>query len=54
MGLGVKIAMTRKGDYQKVINYIAAWLPDCGCTELKSKADARAEARRTAREQGYV
>lgn len=52
-GLGSKISRTKKGDYQRVIDYIEAWEPKCGCGELKEKADRRAESRRRAKEQGY-
>lgn len=53
-GLGSKIARTRKGDFQRVIDYIEAWVPSCGCAELRRKADEKAEARRRAREEGYL
>lgn len=52
-GLGSKIARTRKGDFQRCIDYIEAWIPSCGCAELRNKADKRAEARRKAKELGY-
>ena len=52
-GLGSKIARTKKGDYQRVIDYIEAWIPKCGCAELKLEADKRAESRRKAKEMGY-
>lgn len=52
-GLGSKIARTRKGDFQRCIDYIESWIPSCGCAELRNKADKRAEARRKARELGY-
>lgn len=52
-GLGSKISRTKKGDYQRVVDYIEAWEPKCGCGELKEKADRRAESRRRAKEQGY-
>lgn len=52
-GLGSKISRTKKGDYQRVIDYIEAWIPECGCAELKIEADTRAEARRKAKEAGY-
>lgn len=53
-GLGSKIARTRKGDFQRCINYIEAWIPSCGCAELRAKADANAKARIKARELGYT
>lgn len=52
-GLGSKISRTRKGDFQRVIDYIEAWIPSCGCAELRAKADRNAEARKQAKEQGY-
>lgn len=42
-----------KGDYQRVIDYIEAWIPKCGCAELKLEADKRAESRRKAKGMGY-
>ena len=48
-----KIARTRKGDYQRCIDYIEAWIPSCGCAELRSKADAYAKARLEAKKLGY-
>lgn len=52
-GLGSKIARTRKGDYQRCIDYIEAWIPSCGCAELRVKADAYAKARLEAKKLGY-
>lgn len=52
-GLGSKIARTKKCDYQRCVDYIEAWIPSCGCAELRAKADANAEARRKAKELGY-
>lgn len=52
-GMGSKIARTKKGDYQRCIDYIEAWIPSCGCSELRRKADSHAEARRIAIELGY-
>ena len=53
-GLGSKIARTRKGDFQRCIDYIEAWTPSCGCAELRAKADANAKARLEARKLGYT
>ena len=53
-GLGSKIARTRKGDYQRCLDYIEAWIPGCGCAELRARADRNAEARRKAKELGYT
>ena len=52
-GLGSKISRTRKGDFQRCIDYIEAWIPSCGCAKLRAKADRNAEVRRKARELGY-
>ena len=53
-GLGSKIARTKKGDYQRCIDYIEAWNPSCGCVALREKADKNAKARLKARELGYA
>lgn len=53
-GLGSKIARTKKCDYQRCVDYIEAWLPSCGCAELRAKADANAKARLEARKLGYA
>lgn len=53
-GLGSKISRTKKGDFQRVIDYMEAWIPSCGCAELRAKADKNAEVRKIAREQGYI
>lgn len=53
-GLGSKIARTRKGDFQRCIDYMEAWIPGCGCAELRAKADANAKARREAKMLGYI
>ena len=53
-GLGSKIARTRKGDYQRCLDYIETWIPGCGCVELRARADRNAEARRKAKELGYT
>lgn len=52
-GLGSKISRTRKGAFQRCINYIEAWIPSCGCAKLKSEADEKAEAKRKAKSLGY-
>lgn len=52
-GLGSKIARTRKGDYQRCIDYIEAWIPSCGCAELRARADEYAKARLEAKKLGY-
>jgi len=53
-GLGSKIARTKKGDFQRVVDFMEAWIPKCGCSELRSKADKNAEARKIARQEGYL
>lgn len=52
-GLGSKVARTKKGDYQRCIDFMEAWIPNCGCAELRSKADAYAKARLEATKLGY-
>lgn len=52
-GLGSKVARTRKGDYQRCIDFMEAWIPSCGCAELRTKADAYANARMEATKLGY-
>lgn len=52
-GLGSKISRTKKGDYQRVIDYMEAWEPKCGSGELKERADRKAESRKRMKEQGY-
>ena len=53
-GLGSRIATTRKGDYQRVINYIEAWVPKKGCSGLKEEVDNKAAAKREAEALGYT
>ena len=53
-GLGNTYPATKKENFQRVIDYIEAWIPSCGCVELKKKADSQAEARRNAKEHGYT
>lgn len=53
-GLGSKIDRTRKGNFQRCIDYIESWIPSCGCAALRAKADANAKARLEARELGYT
>lgn len=53
-GLGSKIARTKKCDYQRCIDYIEAWIPSCGCAELRQRADDTARARVKAKELGYL
>ena len=53
-GLGSKIARTKKCDYQRCVDYIEAWIPSCGCAELRAKADANVKARLEAKKLGYI
>lgn len=53
-GLGNTYPATKKENFQRVIDYVEAWIPSCGCTELKKRADVKANARRKAKELGYV
>lgn len=53
-GLGSSISRTKKGNFQRCIDYIEAWNPSCGCVALREKADKNAKARLKARELGYV
>lgn len=52
-GLGGQIPCTKKGDYQRVIDYIEAWEPKYGCSKLKEEIDRKAASRRDCQEQGY-
>lgn len=52
-GMGSKIATTKKGDFQRVINNIEAWMPKIGCMELKHEIDRKARKRKIARMNGY-
>lgn len=53
-GLGSKISRTKKGNFQRVIDYIEAWTPKSGCAELKAEIDKKAEVKRQVKELGYV
>jgi hypothetical protein len=53
-GLGSKVSRTKKGDFQRVVDYMEAWIPNCGCAELRARADKNAEARKIARAEGYI
>ena len=52
-GLGHCISATKKGDYQRVLNYIDAWTPKSGIAHLKNEIDERAKYRREAKNLGY-
>ena len=51
-GLNSRIEMTKKRDYQRCLDYIEAWNPDCAA--LRAKADANAKARLAAKKLGYT
>ena len=53
-GMGSKIDRTRKGNYQRCVDYIESWIPSCGCAELRTRADANAKARLEAKRNGYL
>ena len=52
--LGSKIATTKKGNFQRCVDFAESWVPSCGCVTLKEKADRNAEANRKAKELGYL
>lgn len=52
--LGSKIATTKKGNFQRCIDFAESWVPSCGCVALKERADRNAEANRKAKELGYL
>lgn len=52
-GLGNTYHATKKENFQRVIDFVESWIPSCGCSELKRKADVKAMARRKAKELGY-
>lgn len=52
-GLGHCISATKKGDYQRAVNYIEGWLPKNGITRLKNEIDERADLKRKLKTQGY-
>lgn len=52
--LGSKIATTKKGNFQRCIDFAESWVPSCGCVALKERADRNAEANRKAKGLGYL
>ena len=52
--LGSKIATTKKGNFQRCVDFAESWVPSCGCVALKEKADRNAEANRKAKKLGYL
>lgn len=53
-GLGNKIETTKKGNFQRVIDYIEAWNPSEGCAKMKEYCDQKAVAKTLAKMNGYV
>lgn len=53
-GLCKPIAMTQRGDYQRILSYIEAWIPSCGINNLKKTALERAEIRRINKANGFI
>ena len=53
-GLGEQISTTCKGDFPKVIDFIEAWTPACGISDLKEYADLQAKQRKNAKDKGYI
>lgn len=53
-GLGYTIQHTKKQNYDKCIDYIQYWYPKEGCYALRHRADQNAQARREAKELGYL
>jgi vacuolar-type H+-ATPase subunit I/STV1 len=52
--MGSSFKTTKKRYYQSLIDNIEAWIPDEGIQNLKDKIDKKAEAKRIAREDGYI
>lgn len=52
--LGSKIATTKKGNFQRCIDFAESWVPSCGCATLKERADRNATANREAKKLGYI
>lgn len=52
--LGSKIATTKKGNFQRCIDFAESWVPSCGCVTLKERADRNATANREAKKLGYI
>lgn len=53
-GLGSTISRTKKGDFQRCLDYIEAWMPKIGVPALKSYVDKQAEAKVKAKKNGYT
>ena len=45
-GLGTKISVTKKRDYEKAMDYIKMWRPDGGSVKFKKHVDAMAAGRK--------
>lgn len=52
--LGSKIATTKKGNFQRCIDFAESWVPSCGCATLKERADRNATENREAKKLGYI
>ena len=52
--LGSKIATTKKGNFQRCIDFAESWVPSCGCATLTERADRTATANREAQKLGYI
>ena len=52
--LGSKITTTKKGNFQRCIDFAESWVPSCGCATLKERADRNATANREAKKLGYI
>lgn len=53
-GLSTKIGMTPKSNYDRIMCEIESWRPLEGMAALKLRADEAAEARRAAKDKGYI
>lgn len=53
-GLSHRIERTQKHNYQRILDYIEAWNPQCGCASLRNRADQNAKARLKAKNLGYI
>lgn len=52
-GLSYRIEKTQKHNYQRILDYIEAWNPQCGCAAIRNRADQNAKARMEAKNLGY-
>jgi len=49
-GLGYPMQCTKKANYQRIIDFMECWVPDCGIATLKSQAYENREFRRHEKE----